>query len=96
MNESHSIYWTIEAEKTYIDALAFILKRWTIKEATHFELLTEELLKQLSTNLKLCPEIKKLNIRKCVVSEQTSLIYRIQSQSIELIAFIDNRSQHRY
>lgn len=96
MSKSYSIHWTQEAADSYIETLVFILEKWTIKEALHFETLTEELLANLSNNSKLCPELKMLKIRKCVISEQTSLVYRISSKSIEIITFIDNRSKHKY
>lgn len=96
MNKKYVIHWTKEADETYIDTLNFILEKWTIKEAIHFETLLEELLINLSTNLKLCPELKPLKLRKCVVSEQTSMIYKIVSKSIEIVTFIDNRSKHHF
>lgn len=96
MSKTYPIHWTKEADESYLDTLAFILEKWTVKEALHFEKLTEELLVNLSHNLKLCPELKVLKVRKCVISEQTSLIYRIVAKSIEIIVFIDNRSKHSY
>jgi hypothetical protein len=96
MNKNYVIHWTKEADETYIDTLSFILEKWTIKEALNFEKLTEELLMNLSHNLKLCPELKSLKLHKCVVSEQTSMIYKIVSKSIEIVTFIDNRSKHHF
>lgn len=90
------IHWTEEAAVTYFESLVFILEKWTLKEAEHFETLTNELLQNLASNLKLCPEVRKLNVRKCTISSQTSLVYRIVGKSIELIAFVDNRSEHSY
>jgi len=96
MSKKHSIYWTVEASNTYINTITFIFEKWTIKEVEHFEKLTSELLEKLKTNQKLCPEIKRLKLRKCVISQQTSLVYRVKSESIELINFVDNRSDHKY
>jgi len=96
MNPPYPIHWTKEADITYFESMLFILEKWTVKEAEHFETLTDELLLNLSSNLKLCPEIRKLKIRKCIISYQTSLVYRIVGKSIELISFVDNRSDHNY
>jgi hypothetical protein len=96
VKKKYPIRWTREAETTYLETLVFILEKWTLKEAEQFESLTNNLLKSLSYNLKLCPEVEGLRIRKCVISEQSSLVYRIEKQSIELVAFIDNRSDHFY
>ncbi|HLP55126.1 MAG TPA: hypothetical protein VK151_08860 [Fluviicola sp.] len=96
MIAKYSIRWTENASDTYIDTLENILDQWTVKEAESFENATDELLKQLSSNSKICPEIKKFKLRRCVLSYQTSLVYRIVSKTIELIAFVDNRSDHIY
>lgn len=96
MSKPYPIRWTKEADTTYFTTIAFIFEKWTIKEVLHFEALTDQLLFNLSSNHKLCPELNKLNLRKCVISEQTSLVYRVISKKIELIAFVDNRSNHLY
>jgi hypothetical protein len=96
VKKKYSIHWTREAETTYLEALIFVLEKWTLKEAEHLENLTNDLLKNLAHNLKLCPEVKGMEVRKCVISEQTSLVYRIHKKSLELIAFVDNRSDHFY
>jgi len=96
VKRNYSIRWTREAETTYLEAIIFILEKWTLKEAEHLENLTNNLLKNLSHNLKLCPEVKRMGVRKCVISDQTSLVYRIREKSVELIAFVDNRSDHFY
>ena len=96
MIKSYPIYWTREADISYFESILFILETWSLKEVEYFESLTNELLLNLSSNLKLCPELKKLNVRKCTISDQTSLVYRITGNTIELISFIDNRSDHNY
>lgn len=96
MSKSYPVRWTKQADVTYLESLLFVLEKWTIKEALHLETLTDELLVNLSSNLKLCPEVRKLKVRKCTISYQTSLVYRIVGKSIELIAFVDNRSDHKY
>ena len=56
MSKTYPIYWTREADVSYLETMIFILEKWTIEEVENFELLTEELLYNLSSNLKLCPE----------------------------------------
>lgn len=47
---------------------------------------------QLKLNPKSFPASKiKKGIRRCVVTRQTSVYYRIQNESIEIITVIDNR-----
>jgi hypothetical protein len=68
MINKYSIRWTKNAADTYINTLENILDQWTIKEAESFENTTDELLKQSSSNSKMCPEIKKFQLRRCVLS----------------------------
>jgi len=97
MSNEHQILWSPLAEETYLKTIEFILNKWTIKEAKDFEHKVESLLSKIKTHRKLCPaSYKKPGLRKCVISPQTSLVYRINDDIIELVAFIDNRSQHNY
>jgi plasmid stabilization system protein ParE len=92
------IYWSPQAEESYLDTLEFILKKWTIMEAENFQDKVEGLLENLQVYNRLCPPSTKFEeFHKCVISEQTSMIYRIVEENIiEIIAFIDNRSLHPY
>ena len=96
MKQKYEVSWSPKAKESYIETILFILKKWTIKEVIGFEKDLKRIIKNLSSNLKLCPEILYKNLRKCTVSKQTSLVYRIVDNSIEIIAFIDNRSKHNY
>ncbi len=96
MKECH-IFWSPLAEETYLKTLSQILERWTVKEAEDFEAKVESLIRKLETQKMLCPpSVRKGNLRRCVIAPQTSLVYQINGNNIELIAFIDNRSEHPY
>jgi len=58
----------------------------------------EDLLEKIIIYQKICPiSIRHPELRKCVISPQTSLIYRIHEDDIiELVAFIDNRRKEKY
>lgn len=91
------IYWSPAAEDSYLKTISFILKNWTIKEAEEFIEKVDDLLSKISIHHKLCPPSKlHKDIRKCVISPQTSLIYRLYDDVIEIIALIDNRSLPYY
>lgn len=96
MKKPYLVFWSPQAEKTYLDTLQFILQQWTIKEAEEFESMVDRLLLNLSYNKNLCPRsISQKHLRRCVVSPQTSLVYSIENEEIELVAFLDNRSKHK-
>src|SRR5690554_6522275 len=67
------------------------------KEAESFEARVESLINRLKTQKRLCPPSgKQKNLRRCVIAPQTSLVYQIKDNIIELVAFFDNRSEHKY
>lgn len=96
--KKYQIVWSPFAEETYLRTLSYILEHWTLKEAEDFENKVESLLKRLKTQKHLCPASKiQKSLRRCVVAPQTSLIYQVRNDSIiELVAFFDNRSNHKY
>lgn len=95
--KQYRISWSPLAEESYLNTLSQILEKWTIKEAEDFESKVEGLLEKLKTQKYLCPaSSKQSNLRRCVIAPQTSLVYQIKSDVIELVVFFDNRSDHRY
>ena len=91
-----NITWTQEALDSFEKISLSIIKKWGFRPAKEFDDEVNRLLNHLQNNSGLCPPSKKKDIRKCVVSKQTSLIYRVKETSIQLIAFVDNRSEHHY
>jgi plasmid stabilization system protein ParE len=95
--KEYRIFWSPRAEETYLKILEYILLKWSQKEAEDFEDRINRLIDKLRFHKNLCPpSLKKKQLRKCVVTSQTSLVYRTKKQTIEIVALIDNRSQHNY
>jgi plasmid stabilization system protein ParE len=95
--KEYLITWAPLAEATYLKTLTSILERWTIKEAKDFEYKVESLLSVLKKQKHLCPPSRKMkNLRRCVITPQTSLVYQIRNNYIEIVAFFDNRSLNIY
>jgi plasmid stabilization system protein ParE len=95
--KQNQISWSPLAEESYLNTLSWILEKWTIKEAKDFEAKVESLLEKLKAQKHLCPPSgKQANLRRCVIAPQTSLVYQIKNDIIELVAFFDNRSNHQY
>jgi len=87
------VIWSPLAEETYLKAIEFILKRWTVNEADEFVCMVRDLIERIQSFKNLCPpSMAHKNLRRCVVSFQTSLVYRIHKNFIEIVAFFDNRS----
>lgn len=90
------IIWSEQAKNSYEKIIDFILEQWNSDIALDFESKTNTLLDKLKQNKNLCPASKKTKLRKCVIHKNTSLIYKINNPNIELVTFIDNRSQHNF
>jgi plasmid stabilization system protein ParE len=91
-----NIIWSPVAEVEYLNILKFIIENWSVNDADNFDNKTNSLIEKITRNHKLCPKSEITNFRKCVVSSQTSMIYRINSNSIEIISFISNYSKHKF
>ena len=91
-----NIIWSDQAKISYEKTIDILLEKWNDDIATNFETLTNELLDNLKTNKKLCPSSKQTQLRKCVIHKNTSLIYKITKQDIELVTFIFNKSDHKF
>jgi plasmid stabilization system protein ParE len=88
------IIWTKKAVQTFGRRIAYLEEHWTEKEIFSFTARVNEYLETLQTQplmFRKSAKIKHTHIG--VIIKQVSLVYRIKpkSQSIELIAFIDNR-----
>lgn len=90
------IDWTEESKETFKSTFSLLVETFNLEVAYKFRTYIYELLDNLSTNNKLCPKSKKINLRRCVTHKNTSLIYEIKSKTISLVTFIDNRTNHKY
>ncbi len=92
----YKIVWSDESILTLEKIMDYIFKEWGIQPIIDLQLEVDRLIHLLTTNKKLCPKSKAINVRKCVVSEQTSMVYKIERSHLEIVTFIDNRSKHNY
>lgn len=90
------VVWSIRAHKTFLCTLKRILEKWTVREGEAFEKKVYDYVDRLKTNNELCPASKISHLRKCLIAKQTSLIYKLSDDKIILVAFIDNRSDHKF
>jgi plasmid stabilization system protein ParE len=96
MGNELEVLWSPQAELSYLKILSYIIDEWSVKDADNFDKKTERLIAKLRTNQNLCPKSNIENLRKCLVSHQTSLVYRVENNCIEIVDFISNYSLHGY
>lgn len=97
MTQPKDIYWSELAKDTYAKLLRYLLDNYPADVAIKLDEKVENLIKRLRYFDKLCPAstiVKQYH--KCVITKQNSLIYRINQDTIEIVAFIDNRSDFMY
>ena len=88
------IVWTKKAIKTFDNRIAYLEEHWTEKEIRNFIARVSEYLTTLRTQPLMFRKSTRLkHTHVGVIIKQVSLVYRVKpkSNTIELIAFIDNR-----
>ncbi len=85
------IQYSQRASSDYKELLTYIILNFGIQKATEIDASFEKLIHQISENPKMYSLFdEQRNIRRCVISKQTSLYYRISGEFIELISFRGN------
>lgn len=88
------IIWTKRTVLTFSKRIAYLEEHWTEKEILQFTERVNDYLKSLREQPLMFRKSTSLNnTHKGVIIKQVSLVYRVKpnQQTIELIAFIDNR-----
>ncbi|MDF1548653.1 MAG: type II toxin-antitoxin system RelE/ParE family toxin [Bacteroidales bacterium] len=84
--------WTKRAEKSFDKIVGDIEEKWSEASAKKYVRKTAKLLGQIAENPEMCPAIEgKEEVRKGLVTTQTSVFYGIMDNYIRLITFWDNR-----
>jgi len=88
------IIWTKKAVQTFENRIAYLEEHWTEKEIFNFTSRVNEYLASLKTQpLMFRKSVRLKQTHIGVIIKQVSLVYRVKAKNntIELIAFIDNR-----
>jgi len=86
------IQWTKRAKKSFDKIVEYLEEEWTETSAKKFVRKTDKLLGQIAENPELCPVIEgKEEVRKGLITKQTSVFYKIMGNFIRLVTFWDNR-----
>lgn len=92
MESDFEIFWTKESLTNLDDILEYLSSAWTQKEVANFK---SKLSKQLEIILKfphLFPASQvNPDLRKAVLSKQTTILYQIQGRRIYILYLFDTR-----
>lgn len=90
------IRYSLRARFEQLEMLDYIAQNFGIEKAKEIFNKIEKILAQLSINPEMYPQSnRKKGIRRCVFSKQTSIYFRVNSETIEIISFRPNRKTPR-
>jgi plasmid stabilization system protein ParE len=88
---SFPVRYSSRAYYEYENILDYIVNKFGQSVALRVDLYFEEVISQISVNPFLFPVSDKLKqIRRCVISKQTTLYYRFNGEFIEIVSFRGN------
>ena len=92
MISTYKIIWSDESLKNLDTLITYLEQNWTEKEIGKFLSNLDKRIKLISLNPLIFPSTpKSRNIRRSVLSKQTSIFYRITDDSIEILSIFDTR-----
>jgi plasmid stabilization system protein ParE len=91
MKSTYRIIWSLRAVVNLKRILTYLQEEWTEREIKYFSTRLNTLLTLIEQRPKSFPPAKRKNIRRAVITKHNTLYYKIEKNSILLIAIIDNR-----
>ncbi|MGV3546550.1 MAG: type II toxin-antitoxin system RelE/ParE family toxin [Pedobacter sp.] len=85
--------WSPEAEETFDSIISFIIDNWGISASNKFIRKTKKLLVSIALMPEMFPETTFSNVRKAVITSQSSVFYEVREEEIWLLYFWDNRQE---
>lgn len=86
------IEWSPRSKKDYLKLLDYLQEEWGGKIVKKFNERLQTVLETIALKPQLYPATNRMeDVRRCVVSKQTILYYRVKKDKIELITFFDTR-----
>lgn len=88
------IQWTKSARQTYLDILLYLQEKWGDETAIKFDKKVQSRISSIKISPFMFPataHFRDKNIRRCVVSKQTSFYYQVDDNLVHILSFYDNR-----
>ena len=88
---NRDIIWLPEAEKSFNKNIEYLSERWTVQVINNFLDRVDEAIARIAENPYLYPSHEnKEDIRKCPITKQITLYFRILEGRIDLLTFWNN------
>ncbi len=89
---SYPVRYSTRAYSEYEEILDYVFENFGANAAVKVDRFFEEIIDYIAVNPYLYPySNKKKNLRRCVISSQTTLYYRFNGEYVELASFRGNR-----
>jgi plasmid stabilization system protein ParE len=89
---SYQVRFSTRAYAEYEEILDYVVENFGLDLAAKVDMHFEEVIDKISMTPNLYPySDKNKNLRRCVISPQTSLYYRFNGECVELASFRGNR-----
>ena len=88
--------WSPKAQEELNDTIDYILEEFGKKSAQKFKNKVDELVERIRINKQLCPAFKydDFELRRCVITKQSSLSYIVDQDRIYILSIYGNRTDH--
>lgn len=88
----YPVRYSTRAYTEYEGLLEYVSGKYGVAKAAEVDIYFEEIIDQIAINPLLYPySNRKKNLRRCVVSPQTTIYYRFSGECIELASFRGNK-----
>ncbi|SHI74888.1 Plasmid stabilization system protein ParE [Tangfeifania diversioriginum] len=92
MEFKKKIIWSPEAKEDLENILDYLMFRWGIAITSRFLFHTEKMVTQIAINPKQYPIFSfKKRIRRCVLTKQNTIYYRVKNERVEIVRIFDTR-----
>ena len=89
---SRRVHISITAKKKLDDLFDYLIENWSIKVKDNFVIKLDKYIETIKNYPESFPEsVLENGLRKCVITKQTTLFYRFNSESINIVTIFDTR-----
>jgi plasmid stabilization system protein ParE len=91
MKNISKVLWTEEAIENLSKVIKYLEENWTEKEIKKFLTKLNKHISLIQTQPDSFPKANNYNVRRSVVTKQTTLYYSISQDTLHIVSIFDNR-----
>lgn len=92
MKSGYKIDWSDEASANLDSIVEYLQNSWTDREISRFVKKLDKRIDLLSKNPHAYPVVdRRINIRRSVLSKQTTIYYEVKTDAVVILSLFDNR-----